>query len=118
MWQKRFGAYLTVHDFPSDENATGRGAIRSGIDLQKPPDDDDDTTATHPDAAAKGSKAEGQQRRAEDETPAQSATLATRESENRLREPFLRGLSGISGSKGSKGSTTPSGADDFDEVVI
>jgi putative DNA primase/helicase len=33
--QKRFGSYLTAHGYPSDENATGRGAIRKKIGLLK-----------------------------------------------------------------------------------
>ena len=33
--QKRFGSYLTAHGYLSDDNATGRGAIRKKIDLRK-----------------------------------------------------------------------------------
>ena len=47
--QKRFGAYLTAHGYPSDDNATGRGIVRKRIALvqaseeDKTGDDPDDT---------------------------------------------------------------------------
>jgi putative DNA primase/helicase len=47
--QKRFGTYLTAHNYPSDDNATGRGAYRKRIDLNAPPqdkEDDNDDNAT------------------------------------------------------------------------
>jgi hypothetical protein len=40
--QKRFGTYLTVHGYPSDDNATGRGVFRKKIALRFPPENDDD----------------------------------------------------------------------------
>jgi putative DNA primase/helicase len=40
--QKRFGTYLTVHGYPSDDNATGRGIFRKKIALRFPPENDDD----------------------------------------------------------------------------
>ena len=46
--QKRFGAYLTAHDYPSDDNVTGRGIFRRKIDLTPLPEDDaeeDDASA-------------------------------------------------------------------------
>ena len=44
--QKRFSTYLTAHGYPSDDNATGRGAMRKRIALaQDPSQDDDDPTA-------------------------------------------------------------------------
>jgi putative DNA primase/helicase len=36
--QKRFGTYLTAHDYPSDDNATGTGIFRRRIDLNDPQD--------------------------------------------------------------------------------
>ena len=43
--QKRFGSYLTVHGYPSDNNATGRGAFRGRIALHASPDDDHEDDA-------------------------------------------------------------------------
>ena len=48
--QKRFGTYLTAHNYPSDENVTGTGAYRKRIDLQESlwdtSDDEDDADST------------------------------------------------------------------------
>jgi putative DNA primase/helicase len=114
---KRFGAYLTVHDFPSDDNATGRGAIRNGIDLLEPPANK--KSATHlGNESKKGSNTEGKQRRAENDIPEKSATHATPKSgKSPTRDPLER-VPGISGSMGSMGSTTVPDADQYDEVVI
>ncbi len=51
--QNKFGAYLTAHDFPSDGNATGRGAIRRGIGLHAT-----QRVAPQQQRVAKGSSAE------------------------------------------------------------
>src|SRR5262249_50294977 len=109
--RNRFGAYLTAHDLPSDDNATGRGAIRRGIDLQKPPEDDH-TSATqrvapHREADRKGSSAETQQRHGETCTPAHSATLATPQSEPSPQETSLGGFpeSGVARVAAAEGNT-------------
>ena len=39
--QTRLGNYLTAKGYLSDSNATGRGAIRSGLDIKKAPDPED-----------------------------------------------------------------------------
>jgi len=48
--QKRFGTYLTAHNYPSDDNITGTGAYRKRIALTAPQqdneDDDDDSYST------------------------------------------------------------------------
>jgi putative DNA primase/helicase len=40
--QKRFGTYLTAHNYPSDDNVTGTGASRKRISLTELPTDDED----------------------------------------------------------------------------
>ena len=106
--QNRFGAYLTTHGYPSDDNATGRGAFRRRIALRPPPEDGDeaeeDWNATLRQARVAATKASNGA--AKPGLREQDATLATLTPE---KSPCRKALGGSPETKGSKGSNSSPG---------
>jgi putative DNA primase/helicase len=111
--QTRFGTYLTTHGYPSDNNATGRGALRCNIALFSAPEDKDEeeeawnatlrhgsATPCHEGVAASNtSKDTGKpQLREQDATP---STPTLRKSP---RSNFVEDFPGIRGRRGSNSS--------------
>jgi P4 family phage/plasmid primase-like protien len=125
--QRRFGGYLTTHGYPSDENATGRGAMRQRIALRSDPrgDDTQETTDTDedphawdpPDSSHTATlRATHRSQRVATNIASngatkpglreQDATLATLDSRRTPREEPTKPFPGTKGSKGSN-STLP-----------
>jgi len=102
--QKRFGVYLTAHEYPSDDNATGRGIFRKRIDLAPAPEDDSegdetDTSANlHNPRLATMNASNGAVKRTSD------ANLANLDSR---KTPYKELDSGFPGTKVSKVSNQP-----------
>jgi hypothetical protein len=106
--QRRFGNYLTAHGYPSDNNATGRGALRRKIGLNTlPGDEDEDATEADKTATLRQGRVaatNASNGAAKPASEGQDATLATLGFRNPHEEnPLYR----VSGSKGSKGSNSP-----------
>jgi putative DNA primase/helicase len=106
--QKRFGTYLTAHGYPSDNNTTGRGAMRSKIDL-KPLPEDEDAEAEEETATLRATLREARvaaenasNGAVKSDLGAQDATLATLSSRKSQSSYTRKGLSESKGSKGSK----------------
>jgi putative DNA primase/helicase len=115
--QKRFGAYLTAHGYPSDDNATGRGAFRLTIAVKFTTEDDDHEAEAEGNATLRQTRVAAKKASNEatkSELREQYATLATLTSRT---SSCSNSTWEFPETKGSKGSNSPLDATDHIEIA-